>query len=188
MCGGRGRIFQRESCGFKYFIFIFFLSLRKRDRGGCSFNVRDSIHPLVGENGLRGTATTILSCAVRRPFVEGCRSPKSRRKRSMTRESPRQRGSIADLCVYIRTPTCVTSAPPPLFLCFTPSRIRCVGEEKDRCLSLPLLKATAKKRNIIEEKSVRTTLCPTRLQIARFPFRLISVEIKLKCLGSNSPH
>ena len=141
-----------------------------------------------GKTDCEARRRRFLAGAVRRPFVEGCRSPKSRRKRSMTRESPRQRGSIADLCVYIRTPTCVTSAPPPLFLCFTPSRIRCVGEEKDRCLSLPLLKATVKKRNIIEEKSVRTTLCPTRLQIARFPFRLISVEIKLKCLGSNSPH
>ena len=189
MCGGRGRIFQRESCGFKYFIFIFFfLSLRKRDRGGCSFNVRDSIHPLVGENGLRGTATTILSWCCQTPFCGRMQVAKESEKEiDDSREPETAREHRWLVCVYTHTylrHERTTTSFPLLHAQQDPLRRWRKGQ-------MPLtssFESNSKKRNIIEEKSVRTTLCPTRLQIARFPFRLISVEIKLKCLGSNSPH
>ena len=186
--GAEGGFSNEKAAVLNILYLFFFLSLRKRDRGGCSFNVRDSIHPLVGENGLRGTATTILSWCCQTPFCGRMQVAKESEKEiDDSREPETAREHRWLVCVYTHTylrHERTTTSFPLLHAQQDPLRRWRKGQ-------MPLtssFESNSKKRNIIEEKSVRTTLCPTRLQIARFPFRLISVEIKLKCLGSNSPH
>lgn len=97
---------------------------RKRDRGGCSFNVRDSIHPL-GENGLRGSATTIPSWGLSDALLwkDAGRSAFFPSKESEKEiDDSRELETAREHLVY--THTYLRHAHHHLFSpCFTPSRI-----------------------------------------------------------------